>query len=98
MAQFNNQISIEIHKNYNWLEYIDTIKACRTLNGAAFKIYVYLSSYSNGDIVDFSPQKINQELNIGISTARNAFSELAREGYLKKIQEKLYSFSGEQKL
>lgn len=98
MAQFNNQFTIHIDKTYPWLEYIDTMAACRALNGAAFKVYIYLSSYVGGEVIDFSPQAIGNELGVGVSTARNAFSELAREGYLQKIEDKIYSFSGKQKL
>lgn len=98
MAQYNNQMSVKIEKEYYWLEYIDTMKACRALNGAAFKVYVYFASYSRGETIDFSPQDVGNELGIGVSTARNAFNELIREGYLVKIGDKLFKFTGGQKL
>lgn len=98
MAQFNNQSTVNINKTYAWLDFEDTLNACRTLNGAAFKVYVYFSSFVGGEVIDFSPQAVGEELGIGISTARNAFNELAREGYLEKIADKTYAFSGRQKL
>ena len=98
MAQFHNQFTVRVKKEYAWLEYRDTMKACRALNGAAFKVYVYLSSFENGEEISFSPQAVGRELGIGLSTARNAFNELAREGYLRREDEQVYSFSGKQKL
>ena len=98
MAQFNNQMTIIINKDYSWVEYTDTMKACRALNGAAFKMYIYLSSYSCRDTVDFSPQSVGEELGIGVSTARNAFNELVRENFLIKKDTHTFIFSGKQKL
>lgn len=98
MAQFYNQFTIKIKKTYPWVEYTDTMKACRVLNGAAFKMYIYLSSFTSGDEINFSPQAISAELNISISTIHNAFNELVREEYLQKKEEKVYIFTGHQKL
>lgn len=94
MAQFNNQFTINIKKSYDWLEYEDTMKACRALNGAAFKVYVYLSSFCEGEEISFSPQAIGEELGIGTSTVRNAFNELVRENYILKVKDKIYNFTG----
>lgn len=98
MSQFNNQMTVKIRKDYSWVEYNDTMQACRNLNGAAFKIYIYFSSYCNGDTVDFSPRQVSNELGININTARNAFNELITKKYLNEIMPEIYIFTGVQKI
>ena len=71
MSQFNNQMTVKIRKDYSWVEYNDTMQACRNLNGAAFKIYIYFSSYCNGDTVDFSPRQVSNELGINTKKEKN---------------------------
>lgn len=98
MSQFINQMSVLIEKKHDWLNYEDLSQACRILNGNALKLYVYFNSYITGEIIDFSPRKVSNELNISLNGARNAFSELIHQNYLKLIDDQMYSFSSEQKM
>ena len=61
----------------------DPIKAAlRTLNGNAFKLWLFLLSWEGKGTYDFSPSGLANELKMSDEGARNARKELIDKGYL----------------
>ena len=95
MANYANQTEIKLghledivyHKGNDepWLKPLkwEPIKeAMRVLNGNAFKLWLYLSSWEGKGKYDFSPANLAKELKISDEGARNARKELIEKGYL----------------
>ena len=76
-----------------WLEYIYVKEASKVLNGAAFKLYIYFSSFSNESEIVFSPSKYIKEFGGGLTSARRAFEELVEKKYLTLINNNTFLFS-----
>lgn len=98
MSQFKNQFSVQINKTYPIIDYQLITNACRTLNGNALKIYIYFCSYMSGEIINFSPREISNELNISLNGTRKGFFELINNHYLQSINNDLFLFSDVQKM
>lgn len=61
----------------------DAIKAAmHTLNGNAFKLWIYLMSWEGKGIYEFSPANLSKELKVSDEGARNARKELIEKGFL----------------
>lgn len=88
----NNQFTIKINKEYKWLQYEDTVEACRILNGAALKLYIYLCSRANNEELLFSPKAFCKEMNLSPNSEKNAFAELLKNGYLINSDVDYYTF------
>lgn len=56
--------------------------AMRTLNGNAFKLWMYLLSWDGNGTYEFSPANLAKELKMSDEGARNARKELVEKGYL----------------
>lgn len=56
--------------------------AMRTLNGNAFKLWMYLLSWDGHGTYEFSPANLAKELKMSDEGARNAKKELIDKGYL----------------
>ena len=67
-------------------------KAMSTLNGNAFKLWIYLFSWEGKGQYEFSPASLAKELKMSDEGARNARKELVDKGYLREINEKIFEF------
>ena len=93
-----NQFIIRIDKDYRWLEYEDTVKACCCLNGAALKLYIYLNSFAPHEQINFSPKDFCEEMQVSPNSEKNAFKELIKYNFLKEKTKNFFIFSSSQKL
>ena len=66
--------------------------AMRTLNGNAFKLWMYLLSWEGKGTYDFSPASIAKELKMSDEGARNARKELLDKGYLIEMDDSFMEF------
>lgn len=105
MANYANQKKIKLghlsditHRNGSdgaWLQPLEwdpTKYAMRTLNGNAFKLWMYLLSWEGKGIYDFSPANLAKELKMSDEGARNARKELLDKGFLREISENVMEF------
>lgn len=76
-----------------WLEYVYIKEASKNLNGAAFKLYIYFSSFSNETEIIFSPSRYVKDFGGGLTSARRAFEELVEQKYLTLIKNNTFLFS-----
>ena len=88
-----NQFMIKIDKDYAWLEYNDTVEACRCLNGAALKLYIYFNSFSPHEYINFSPKDFCEEMQLSPNSEKNAFRELIKYDFLKEESKNFFIFS-----
>lgn len=86
MLKYSGRCTIKIDKEYEWIQYEDLMRACRELNGAALKFFIYLTTCFQGEEIEVSPQHIMQETGISLNSEKNAFKELQLKKYL--IEEK----------
>ena len=89
----HNQFTIIISPETNWCDYLELVDACGCLNGAALKLYIYLSSFKPYDEIDFSPKVFCDIYNVSVSSEKNAFRELLEKKYLKPSNENTFVFS-----
>lgn len=78
-----------------WLQPLrwDAIKlAMNTLNGNAFKLWIYLLSWEGKGTYEFSPANLAKELKMSDEGARNARRELITKGYLVEIDNHVSEF------
>lgn len=78
-----------------WLQPLrwDPIKtAMSTLNGNAFKLWMYLFSWEGKGKYEFSPANLAKELKMSDEGARNARKELLSKGYLIEIDDRFMEF------
>ena len=95
---YYNQFIIKINKEYGWLEYEDTIEACRNLNGVALKLYIYFNSFGPHEFVNFSPKDFCEEMQVSPNSEKNAFKELIEYGFLKEETKDVFIFLPSQKM
>lgn len=93
MNKLGNQFTIQIDYNVDWKNYDAIMEACRNLNGAAFKLFVYLSSFDKGEEFYFFPKLFCDTCNVSLTSEKNAFNELLIKQYLKQIQSDYFLFS-----
>lgn len=61
----------------------DILKAAKELNGAAFKVYMYLVTTTFMGKFAFSPAAIAGKTGISVRTAQDAYKELIEKGYIE---------------
>ena len=66
--------------------------ALRTLNGNAFKLWMFLLSWEGRGTYEFSPSGLATELKMSDEGARNARKELIEKGYLVQIDDNTLEF------
>lgn len=94
----HNQFIIIISPNTQWCDYLELVEACGCLNGAALKLYIYLSSFVPGEEIDFSPKMFCEMYNVSASSEKNAFRELLEKNFLKTTKkENIFLFSTNKK-
>lgn len=84
MSRYPNQYTVRINKDYDWIDYEDLMRACRDLNGAALKLFLYLVTCDPGEEIIISPIHIKEITGISLNSEKNAFKELQLKGYLKE--------------
>lgn len=73
--------------------------AKKILTDSGFTVWLYFLKWSGmteqGKTKDFSPAQVKEEFGISENGARNGFDDLARKGYLSKVEGKtnLYTFT-----
>ena len=92
MAKQNNQYLIDIYIDEPF-EFFNTLEASRSLTGAAFKVYVYLTMMGTQYDFKYSPKKLVEELGVSLSSVHNAFTELVAKKFLKERYENHYIFN-----
>lgn len=65
------------------IDHEDVVEAARCLNGAAYKMYIYLYLFCGYEL-EFSTKKYIQYCGGGDASARRALQELIKAGYLIK--------------
>ena len=98
MITYANQKVIEIEKAECTKEFLqvcndDWMYAARTLNGNAFKIYLYLASNQNGYKLALSPKAIEIALDVPKKSYTRAISELEDNGYITFKTGNIYTFT-----
>lgn len=98
MITYANQKVIEIEKAECTKEFLqvcndDWMYAARTLNGNAFKIYLYLASNQNGYKLALSPKAIETALDVPKKSYTRAVSELEDSGYITFKTGNIYTFT-----
>lgn len=75
-----------------WRAYEYACKAARELNGAAFKLYIYLSYWPEDIAVSFSYSSFARNCGGGLTSARRAMAELMEKGYIQQVADELFYF------
>lgn len=60
----------------------DILKAAKELNGAAFKVYMYLVTTTFMGRFAFSPTAIAERVGINVRTVQDAYKELEEKGFI----------------
>lgn len=68
------------------------LQAMKDLSHSAFKVYVYMLLNRDGYRLQFSPSHIAKSTKISKDTAREAFRQMERMGYLEHIENHKYNF------
>lgn len=68
------------------------LQAMDDLSASAFKVYVYLLMNKDGYKKEFSPAAIAENVKIHKDTARDAFKQMIRKGYLEQVKDYKYNF------
>lgn len=92
MAKIHNQLTIKIGYNVQWCNYMELVNACKELNGAALKLFIYLCSLEPGKEFDFFPKIFCDSFNVSLSSEKNAFKELLLHGFLIQQTEDYFLF------
>lgn len=93
MAKRCNQLTIKISEDTTWGHYRELFEACRCLNGAALKLYIYFTSMPPGEEFYFFPKIFCELYNVSMSSEKNALQELIIEGYIKQKETDYLVFS-----
>ena len=93
MSTLGNQFIIKIDYDNEWCEYENLMEACRYLNGAALKLYLYLSAYGAGEEIVFFPSNFHALTGVSLSAEKKAFAELITNHYLVEKEKNYFLFS-----
>lgn len=93
MAKIHNQLTIKIKEDSHWGNYLEIVDACSVLNGAALKLYLYFTSMSPGEELDFFPKTFCDLFNVSPSSEKNALQELILNGYLHRVADDYLIFT-----
>lgn len=73
--------------NYNYIS-----DAAKTLNGAAFKLYIYLFEQMTPNYFEFSFSRFVKDFGGGLTSAKRGFKELLEHNYLVLQKDGTYLF------
>lgn len=98
MTTYANQKVIHIEKAECTKDFLqvsnnDWMEAARTLNGNAFKIYLYLASNKDGYNLALSPKAIENALDVPKKSYSRAIEELEENGYITYKKGNVYVFT-----
>lgn len=91
-AQTVTMTHCTIQKNNIPLHYPYVFEAARNLAGGAFKLYIYLYSFTS-ELLNYDRTQAEETLGLSRYTLNNAFAELVLANYLRKDAEGIYFFS-----
>lgn len=92
-AIYSDEASGELFLHSVKWKYIQAAK--KILTDSGFVVWLYFLKWSGTERKDFSPAQIKEEFGISENGARNGFEDLARKGYISKVEDKrnLYIFT-----
>lgn len=98
MTTYQNQKVIHINKIPCKVDFLQIqndlwMEAARELSGAAFKLYMYLASNSDGFDLALSRVDVTESVGIGYSAYDKAVAQLLEKGYLNLRQGNIYDFT-----
>ena len=93
MSKYPNQFVIKNLKETEWIDPMSVMIASQTLNGVAFKLFLYLCMMEPQESAYFSPADFCARMGVAKSSAHNAFTELIVKKYLVQKKNDLYYFN-----
>lgn len=67
--------------------------ASKILSHTAFKVWLYFIKWDGKGQVEFSPVDVCESFGVSETSARRAFTELEKFGYLNKIEDKTNAYT-----